>query len=191
MLWPGATGTGNRLSIALSQLRSVLDPGKIYPPDHFIQADRTSVRLHPEHVACDVVEFRAASAEALEAARRGDEQSIQLLEAAAAMFTGDFGAADAYEDWAIEVRDEMNGIGHEIGRVLAFSLASSNQPGRALPWLARLLTHDPYDEPTYEEIIRLLTLERRHGEARRYYRTYVLRMRELGMPATQWDEFIA
>ncbi len=191
LLWPGATGTGNRLSIALSQLRGVLDPGKAHSADHFIQADRRSVRLHPDHVACDIEDFRAASQEALEATRRGDAQSILLLEAAAAKFTGEFGSADTYEDWAIEVRDEMNGIGHEIGRVLAFSLASGNQPDRALPWLARLLTHDPYDEPTYEEIIRLLTLERRHGEARRYYRTYVLRMRELGMPATPWDEFVA
>jgi len=190
-LWPGATGTGNRLSIALSQLRGVLDPEKAHAGDHFIQADRMTVRLHPDHVACDVVEFRAASAEALEAARRGDAQSILLLEAAAAKFTGEFGSADTYDDWAIEVRDEMNGLGHEVERVLAFSLATGNQPDRALPWLARLLTHDPYDEPTYEEIIRLLTLERRHGEARRYYRTYVLRMRELGMPATPWDEFVA
>lgn len=191
LLWPGATRTGNRLSIALSQLRGVLDPTKARGADHFVQADRMSVRLHPAHVACDIGEFRAASQEALDAARRGDEQSILLLEAAAAKFTGEFGAADTYDDWAIEVRDEMNGIGHEIGRVLAFKLATSNQPDRALPWLARLLTHDPYDEPTYEEIIRLLTLERRHGEARRYYRTYVLRMRELGMPATPWDQFVA
>ncbi len=28
----------------------------------------------------------------------------------------------------------------------------------------------------------------RYGEARRHHRTYVLRMDELGVPATSWDE---
>ncbi len=67
-------------------------------------------------------------------------------------------------------------------------LAAGTEPAEALHWYARLLAHDPYDEATYGALISLLVSLGRYGEARRHHRTYVLRMDELGVPATSWDE---
>jgi hypothetical protein len=39
--------------------------------------------------------------------------------------------------------------------------------------------------------MRVLTSVGRHGEARRHHRAYVLRMREIGVPAMSWEDMAA
>lgn len=190
LLWPGETGTGSRLSVALSQLRSALDPDRRHDSSHFVIADRTTVRLDHERVSVDAVEFRRAAREALDAARAGRADSVALLEAAAARHTGRLLEADAYADWAAAAAEELSLLGHDVIRTLAFALVAGDDRSRALPWLARLLVEDPYDEPTYAAIVGLLVGERRHGEARRYYRAYALRMQEIDAPVTPWEELV-
>lgn len=191
LLWPGETDTGSRLSVALSHLRSALDPAKEHDGSHYVVADRTTVRLDPDRVSVDAVEFRQAAREALEAARAGRPDAVALLEAAAARQTGRLLAGDAAAAWAFEAADQLSLVGHDVIRTLAFALVDGDDPERALPWLARLLVEDPYDEPTYDAIVSLLVQERRHGEARRYYRAYALRMEEIDAPVTTWDEMVA
>ncbi|SDE28722.1 BTAD domain-containing putative transcriptional regulator [Nocardioides lianchengensis] len=188
LLWPGETGTGSRLSVALSQLRSALDPDREHDSSHFVVADRATVRLDTERVSIDAVEFRQAAREALDAARAGRPDAVALLEAAAARHTGRLLDGDTYADWAATAAEQLSLVGHEVIRALAFALVRGEDPQRALPWLARLLVEDPYDEPTYQATVRLLVGERRHGEARRYYRAYALRMQEIDAPVTTWDE---
>ncbi|MCW2850915.1 MAG: DNA-binding transcriptional activator of the family [Nocardioides sp.] len=50
---------------------------------------------------------------------------------------------------------------------------------RAIPWLVGLVADGPYDEPVHQALVRSRHLTRRHGEARRCYRTYVSRMEEI------------
>ncbi|MGA8988704.1 tetratricopeptide repeat protein [Aeromicrobium sp.] len=188
MLWPDDDDPGSKLSVALSHLRRVLDPDKQYDPSHFIIADRASIRLDINNASVDVVEFRGAASESLAAHAAREPGAIDMLEAAAAMHTGDFLADDLYEDWAAEARDEVEGLGGEVVRVLAFALAKTSDPQRSVGWFARLLTYDPHDEPTYEALIWVLAEARRHGEARRYHRMYEMRMRELDVPAQSLEE---
>lgn len=191
LLWPeNRESPGNRLSVALSHLRGVLDPGKEHGSDHFVVADRRSVRLDLRHVEVDVVAFMAASQTALAAARRGDPDAVRLLQAAAAMHTGELFGTDPGDDWLLEARDEVEARGREVLRALSDELLAGERPADAVPWLARLLAYDPYDEPTYVALLRLLSGLGRHGEARRHYRTYVLRMRELEVPAQAWAELV-
>ncbi len=188
MLWPDDDDPGSKLSVALSHLKRVLDPAKQYDASYFIVADRASIRLDVDNTSIDVVEFKGAAAESLAAHTTKDPAAVEMLEAAAAMHTGDFLADDLYEDWAAEARDEVEALGSEVVRVLAFALAKTSDPQRAVAWFARLLTYDPHDEPTYEALIWVLAEARRHGEARRYHRMYEMRMRELGVPAQSLED---
>ncbi len=190
MLWPDNDDPGSKLSVALSHLKRVLDPDKEYDPSYFVIADRTSIRLDVGNTSIDVVEFREAAAESLAAYEAKDPGAVEMLEAAAAMHTGDFLADDLYEDWAADARGEVEVLGSDVVRVLAFALAKSSDPQRAVAWFARLLTYDPHDEPTYEALIWVLSEARRHGEARRYHRMYEMRMRELDVPAQPLEEMI-
>lgn len=187
LLW-GSEGTGAKLSVALSQLRAVLDPERRHGSDHFVLADRGSVRLHPQHVSVDLAQFRVAAQEALAAQRARRDDAVSLLEAAAAMYTGTFAADDLYEDWATEPRQEAETLGAAVNRSLAYALAEGPSPEQAVPWLSRLLNEDPYDEPTYRLLVGLLAGARRHGAARALHRTYVLRMGELGVTPATFEE---
>ena len=80
---------------------------------------------------------------------------------------------------------------NEVIRVLAFALQEGPDPTRAVPWLARLLTYDPFDESIYAALMRILSAAGRHGEARRHHHAYVLRMREIGVPSMSWDDMAA
>ena len=188
LLWPQSPDAGNKLYVALSQLRRVIDPHRDHGPDHFVHADRATIRLNIENVSVDVVDFVIAAHESIAAAHACKEEAIEMLEAAAAMHTGEFLEEDLAESWPEEIRDEVESLGNEVIRVLAFGLKAGSHPERAVPWLARLLSFDPYDESTYAALMRVLTAVGRHGEARRHHRAYVLRMREIGVPSMSWED---
>ena len=192
-LWPDADGTGNRLSVVLSTLRAVLDPTKQHPSDHFLVADRESVRLDVNHVEVDAVAFTRSATRALQAARSGTpagDGGVEELERAAARYTGHYLEDDPYSDWAVAVRDELLALAIDVKRELASALLGRDEPQRAIPWLVGLLSDDPYDEPTHHALIRVLHHGRRHGEARRAYRAYAVRMQEIGTPATPLEQLL-
>jgi DNA-binding SARP family transcriptional activator/predicted negative regulator of RcsB-dependent stress response len=190
LVWPDASAVGNRLSVALSHVRSVLDPGRRLT-DSVVVSDGGVVRLDLRHVSVDLVDFTDAARAALAAAKANSARAVPLLEGAAAMHTGELlEDADGVDgvDWALAVREEVELLGREVLHTLAGLLAAGDEPAEALPWYARLLAHDPYDEATYAALVALLVRLGRYGEARRHHRTYVLRMDELGVPATSWDQ---
>jgi DNA-binding SARP family transcriptional activator/predicted negative regulator of RcsB-dependent stress response len=190
LVWPNADAVGNRLSVALSHVRSVLDPGRRLA-DPVVVSDGGLVRLDLRHVSVDLVDFTEAARAALAAAKVGSARAVPLLEGAAAMHTGELlEDADGVGgvDWALAEREEIALLGREILHTLAGLLAAGSEPAEALHWYARLLAHDPYDEATYGALVSLLVSLGRYGEARRHHRTYVLRMDELGVPAKSWDE---
>ncbi|WP_193611681.1 BTAD domain-containing putative transcriptional regulator [Nocardioides lijunqiniae] len=183
-LWPETLNTGSRLSVVLSTLRAVLDPEKRLASDHYLAADRQSVRLDVGAVEIDVVAFQDTARAALRAIRaRGSGGAgpggVEELERAAAMYTGHFLEDDPYADWSVEVRDELLALALDVRRELAAELAGRGEHQRAVPWLVGLVADDPYDEPAHQALVRSLHLTRRHGEARRCYRAYVTRMEEI------------
>ena len=190
LVWPNAGAVGNRLSVALSHVRSVLDPGRRLT-DPVVVSDGGFVRLDLRHVSVDLVDFTEAARAALTAAKAGSARAVPLLEGAAAMHTGELlEDAEGVDkvDWVLAEREEVELLGREVLHTLAGLLAAGSEPAEALHWYARLLALDPYDEATYSALVSLLVSLGRYGEARRHHRTYVLRMDELGVPATSWDE---
>lgn len=181
LLWPDVLDPGNRLSVALSQLRQVLDPGRAHPADHYVVADRTRVRLDSTHVSVDVREFSRAAVEVTD----GTGVDVDVLEAVAARHTGVLLEGEDAE-WIDAPREEVERLAREVNRALALALAGTTDAARAVPWLIRQINDDPYDEPTYVSLVRLLERLGRHGEARNFYAVYDSRMRELDVAAQPW-----
>jgi DNA-binding SARP family transcriptional activator/predicted negative regulator of RcsB-dependent stress response len=190
LVWPDAEGVGNRLSVALSHVRAVLDPGRAFTADHHVVADRDTVRLDLRHVDVDLVGFVAAARAALAAARAGSPRAVRMLEAAAAMHTGELGEGwlEGEVGWADGEREESEALGRDVLRTLAAAVAAGERPADALTWYSRLVAADPYDEAAYAELVGLLCRLGRYGEARHHHRAYELRMAELDVPAQPWAE---
>ena len=180
MLWPedDSDALAGRLSVALSTLRSVLDPERRFPPDHFIAADASAVSLRPEHVRVDVDVFFANVDAALAAA---GEDARERLEAAEASYMGDLLEEDPHAEWAVALREQARAAYIRVTRALAAAAARHGDHQDAVALLLRVLERDPYDEQAHLGLVSALEAAGRHGEARRAYGAYDSRMAEIGV----------
>jgi DNA-binding SARP family transcriptional activator/ATP/maltotriose-dependent transcriptional regulator MalT len=184
LLWPEdpPERTGHRLSVLLSIIRGVLDPAKVFSPDHFLVADQSSIALEVARVRVDVEEFLAQVAHGRRLLDRG-----AVPEAAAVLAAADRGdvaeafADEPYADWSVPLREETRAAYLAMLRMLAQIRRMLNGPGAAVGYLLRLLEQDPYDEPAHRALVRALVAGGQHGEARRAFRRYETAMREIGV----------
>ena len=186
LLWPDEDPEplGNRLSVALATVRSVLDPEKRYPAEWFVAADKSALSLDLDHVDLDIVRFLDAAADAARAQRAGDEAAARSgLEAAEAMYGGDFLEEDPYEDWAVTTREEAQATYIGIARSLAAAAAAAGDADLATRYYLRILERDAYDERAHLGLVEALRAAGRHGEARRRYGYYAARMEEIAVEA--------
>jgi DNA-binding SARP family transcriptional activator len=184
-LWPNedARPLPNRLSVALSTLRKVLDPERSHPADHFIAADSQSLALRIDHISLDVVGFLDAASAAVTLASQGDWASAEsMLRQAESLYTGDFLEEDLYEDWAVECREEARSAAQEVSRLLARAAVRRGNEEDATRYLRRLLERDPYDADAWTALLGAQLRLRRYGEARRQHAVYARRMAELAIP---------
>jgi ATP/maltotriose-dependent transcriptional regulator MalT len=190
-LWPeeDPQPLGNRLSVALSIIRKVLDPGRRYPPDHYVVADARAIALRPDNVDVDLIEFLRVADQAIDLMARGDRAAaIGPLRRARQLYAGDFLEEDLYEEWAVEAREEARSRLLTVLRLLARLAAERGDDESAGQYLGQLLEREPYDEDAWLGLIGGQLRLRRHGEARRRYAAYARRMSELGvMPVALAD----
>ncbi|HEX9765424.1 MAG TPA: BTAD domain-containing putative transcriptional regulator [Nitriliruptorales bacterium] len=183
VLWPDEAGekVANRFNVALSTVRSVLDPERVHPADHFVSSVDDSVAVDVTTVAVDLETFHVNAEAGLAAWSAGDRTSAEpLLEAAAARYRGDF-LESSYDDWAVAPREDARAVAIEVGHALADLASGRDEPERAARHLLRVLERDEYDERAHLGLVRAWTATGRHGEARRAYLLYVERMRELNL----------
>ncbi len=180
-LWPGEDPAhlSNRLSVALSTARAVLDPEKRYEADRFVVADRNAVRIDLGHARVDLETFSTAAADAL--AARTDGDADELLRRAEAFYTGDFLEEDAYEEWAIMPREEARAVYLDVLHALTEAARLAHRVDDVARYARRSLERDPYDERAHLDLVAALESAGRHGEARRAYGTYCARMEEIGI----------
>ncbi|MGH2626736.1 MAG: AfsR/SARP family transcriptional regulator, partial [Anaerolineales bacterium] len=180
LLWPGQDpgAASNRLSVAQAAVRSVLDPGKHHPADHFVPADAAAVALSLENVWLDADAFLTQAEVGLDLYRRGRiEDAVPRLAAAEAMYAGDFLEEDGEQEWAVAVREEARAACIAVTR----ALAQAADPGDAAGYYRRILERDAYDEQAHLGLVACLDAAGRGVEARRAYRGYCTRMEELGV----------
>jgi DNA-binding SARP family transcriptional activator len=183
-LWPGGDPerTANRLSVALSTVRAVLDPCRRFEPDRFLVTQGNAVALKLSEVSLDVEEFLAEGLAGLRLWRdaRADD-ARELLEAAEEAYAGDFLDGDIYEEWASPLREEARALYIAVASALAELWAEAGGHETAIRYRLRVLDRDPYDEGAYLALVSDVVAAGHHGEARRVYRRYVARMGELGV----------
>jgi ATP/maltotriose-dependent transcriptional regulator MalT/DNA-binding SARP family transcriptional activator len=178
-LWPGEDPdrVANRLSVALTTVRTVLDPQHHFPPEHFVLSDKDSVALNLDALDIDVERFLATTSDGLEVLRRGDVPgALAVFTTAAAAYTGDFLEENPYDDWAVAVREEARAAYVSGLRLMARHTTDADM---AITHLLRILETDRYDEEAHLGLVRTLADARRHGEAHRHYLNYRRAMDEL------------
>ena len=182
-LWPEEEPerVANRLSVALTTIRGVLDPQRRSSVECLL-SDKDSVALNVDAVDVDLERFLEAATDGLARLRRGeDEAAVPLLEAAAAAYAGDFLEENPYEDWAVAAREEARAAYIAVTRALALRAVNRGDPDGAALHLMRVLEIDRYDEPANLGLVRALADAGRHGEAHRHYLSYRRAMDELGV----------
>jgi DNA-binding SARP family transcriptional activator len=181
-LWPDEdpTKAGNRLSVALSTIRGVLDPQRGHDNDHYLVADRESLSLNLDHVDIDIETFLEEARQGRTLIRLGRrEAGLAMLRTAEARYVGEFLEDQPYADWAIGIREEARAEFMSIARILAETEAESGDHDASARWYMRILEQDAYNEPAHLALVAAMAAAGRHGTARRLYRIYVSRMSEL------------
>jgi DNA-binding SARP family transcriptional activator/ATP/maltotriose-dependent transcriptional regulator MalT len=183
LLWGEDPGpVGHRLSVALSTVRSVLDPGRRHQADYFVIADSGSVALDTARVSVDVERFLSEADHGLRLYERGDSvQALDVLAAAERAYTGDFLEDEPYDDWTVAVRETARATYLHCVRVLAELHRRVGDTAGCLRSLHHILDKDPYDEHCHREIIDVLETAGSHGEARRARSRYAAAMRALDL----------
>ncbi len=189
-LWPeeDPSRLSNRLSVALSVLRSVLDPDRTFDAQHFVISDLDSAHINLDAMMVDVDAFLRTAA----AARRETDPARRLIEmeAAAADYAGDFLEEDPYQDWVAPLREEAKAVFVELARTLAEASLHAARYGDAVRYALKVLERDGFDEAAHLLLVRALVAAGRHGEARRRYRLYVAALDELGAPPAAYPEVV-
>lgn len=183
LLWPGEESVkiGHRLSVALSVLRSVLDPDRRAATDHFIRASPGAVALDASRVTIDVEDFLEEAEHGLRLGRHGRA----VLAGVERHYTGDFLEDEPYEEWAVATRELARATYLRVVRALAGLAVEAGDVEEAIRWLLRILDLSPYDEQPHLDLVRVLRDAGRHGEARRAYRRYAAAMRAIGVAPTR------
>jgi ATP/maltotriose-dependent transcriptional regulator MalT/DNA-binding SARP family transcriptional activator len=181
-LWPGSDphGAANRLAVALSTARGVLDPGHRFEPNRYLFTEGNAVALKLSEVAVDLEEFLSQASAGLRLWREGRaDDALELLESAEEAYAGDFLDEDLYEEWASPLREEARGLYAAVAVALAEISAEVGERETAIRYRLRVLERDPYDEGAHLALVSDLVGAGHHGEARRAYRRYVSRMDEI------------
>ena len=188
-LWPEGdpARTTNRLSVALSTLRGVLDPDRKFDANHFVVGVPGGIRLNLEHAEIDVERFLAEAETALRLDRGGEADAAQRhLSVADAVYLGDFLEEDAYEDWAAPLREDARLTFGLVGKTMAAYALRAEDHATAVRCLSRVIEKDRHDETAHLSLVSALSAAGRHGDARRAYARYSGRMAEIGVEPTSF-----
>lgn len=186
VLWPEDEGAdprvSKRLNVMVSTLRSVLDPERSYPSDHFVVTDGEGVGLDLAHVDVDVEGVIESASRAVRLEREGRHaEALEHWRTAEAGYGGDVYQDDPYADWALSLREQGRQAYVQAAAAVATAEAAAGHHDQSIRYWLRLLERDPYDERAHLGVVCSLDRAGRHGDARRRYDLYANRMRELAL----------
>lgn len=172
LLWPDvdpASGR-NRLSVALSSLRKLLDDS--CGPDALV-ATRFSIRLDPALISTDVAEFESLIGEAA----APSAPSADLLSQAVQLYRGPL-LSGYYDEW---IEPEQKRLSDRFvaaaGQLIAL-LEADGHHDRAIELARRVTALEPFDENAHRDLMRLYAAAGRPAEAVRVFRELERRMSE-------------
>jgi predicted ATPase/DNA-binding SARP family transcriptional activator len=153
LLWPEAdleTGRHNLRSV-LHALRRLLEPTDTSPGSVLV-ADHTTVRLQPAAVTTDVLEFRAALADAARA--QSPQRRAASLAAAVDLYRGEL-LPDFYEPWVLTERPPLAEAYLAALHRLALEREQAGDLEGALDAAQRAISADPLREEAHYDVMRL------------------------------------
>ncbi|WP_436523544.1 AfsR/SARP family transcriptional regulator [Actinoplanes sp. HUAS TT8] len=182
-LWPEmATGTAvNSLHVAVSTLRTFLEPGIARGASQYIVRDGPTYRL-VTGAHLDV----AAFGEAYRAGRRAADraEAIRWFQAVLQIYTGDLLPEDGPADWVVPERSRYRTQAADAAAMLAELELEAGHPVAAARAARRALDLDDHHDAGW----RLLIAAQVHGgdraAAERTRRQYESMLRTLGVPFT-------
>ena len=177
-IWPDAAPTSvNTTRHLVHVLRGHLEPDR--EPGR-TSASIVSVRggyaLDPAQVTVDADEFAAAAGAALARLAAGDAEAPAGLEAALALYGGDFLADEPYAEWAQDERERLRALAGRVLRALADLAAARDDLGAAGAYLERLALMEPFDSDVHRRLIALSLREGARSRAVRRYRAFADRL---------------
>jgi len=179
-LWPGlppGRGTSQR-NTALRKARELLRQSAGLPSPMWITLTSDRYRLDPDLIDADLRDFQAA----LDAARAAAAPGARLAarRQAAGCYRGplcDGAGYDWTEPYAETARRQALDNWANIAELLR-----DTDPEEAMAALETALTHDPYNEYTYQQLMRLQAAAGRTDAVRRTLQLLQARLKELGVP---------
>jgi DNA-binding SARP family transcriptional activator len=182
LIWPANVGrTAHRLAVALSIVRSTLDPDRRHPTDRYVIGDTAGVALDLTSIRIDALEFVDAVSYGSRLYEQYDPQARPALLAAVATYRGEAFADDPYPEWTGPLREQVRVAYLRALRALARLARRARDTDEALQRLLTLLEHDPFDESAHRDVVAVLTAAGRIGEARRAQARYADAMRTIGI----------
>jgi ATP/maltotriose-dependent transcriptional regulator MalT/DNA-binding SARP family transcriptional activator len=181
-LWPDddVSRAGNRLSVALTTIRNVLDPARTQDSDRYLLADRENLALNLDDLDLDIERFYDDAHRGRAFIREGARAlGLAALSSAESRYLGALLEEFPYADWATAPREEARAEFMSIAGILASEETADGNHDGAARWHLRILEQDAYNEPAHLELIAAMTAAGRHGTARRLYGNYVTRMADL------------
>jgi ATP/maltotriose-dependent transcriptional regulator MalT len=151
----------------LHVLRRVLLPPGQAPPAGYVVSEHGLLMLRRELLeTIDLDEFTHHIAEAHKAERMGDpNRAADELEAAIALYAGDFLADEPYEEWTFARREHLRSQYLSALERLARWRIDARQFGSAIDLLRRLLSEDQAREDAHVLLIQCLCRAGRRAEA--------------------------
>ncbi len=183
----------NNFRVTLAYLVAVLEPGraKSLAPFTVRQTNATISLADDPMIRVDVRELFAAAASAQAAERRGDLEMAHAHHLrVVTLHRGEFLAEFAFEDWAVAVRDRLNGTVAASALSAAEFLVASAYPAEAEVYAAKALALDPFREAAHRVGIACRMLVGDRSGARRRFDALDAILGDLGVNAERATEIL-
>ncbi len=173
-LWPEQKPAKSQRNfrIALNALYHVLEPER-EPGSNSAYVERvgTTYRLRPEaDLWIDAQAFEESARAGLHAAEeQADEEAVRRLEAAVALYQGEYLPATRYENWAAAERERLAVLFLQSADRLSSLLLARGQPERAIQVCERILAQDNCWERAYRLLMLAYDRMGNHGQIARTY----------------------
>jgi DNA-binding SARP family transcriptional activator len=171
-IWPDAgPGAGGSVRYFVHALRGNIEPARAKrAPATFVVSRKGGYTLNSATVHVDADDFEAGVRAGMAALERGAYDDAQRhLDAALALYQGDFLADEPYANWAIAERDRLRTLAAEALRALARIKARAGEREEALALLERVADLQPYDSDIQRKLIAMLIASGRRSDAVRRY----------------------
>ncbi|HLI47633.1 MAG TPA: tetratricopeptide repeat protein [Chthonomonas sp.] len=179
LLWPEEEQevAKNRLRVMLTSLRYHLEPAGI-KRGLILQANRLSVRLHPQAFTSDVLDMLYKMKRADNAPN--ERESVASLREAVALYKGELLPGND-EEWVLAQRQYLSELYYNSLRKLTTVLKQMGDFQQAIEYAQKALYLEPLDEEAHYDLIQLYSLAAQPSTALRHYQQLeALFHRELG-----------